>query len=115
MTDIVWPTRDEVAAKWGYTAGWPLDASHPRLIPDAVYHGLMDYALNHNPTGGFLQAVLENDLYMAAIRADSYSLRGLKAIMMFLGNGVEWIPRNSHGSKQAYADWISNKSDSELK
>ena len=103
-----WPTREELAKEWDYAEQYqyPTNPSDPRLIPDAIYFGLEDYAKEHRPTGGFLQAVLENDLRMASLRADVQSMKAFKALAMFLSNAVELIPMRSHGSPKAYASWI---------
>jgi hypothetical protein len=47
------------------------------------------------PTGGFLRAVLANDLMEAIGRADESSLANLAAICRYIYND---IPSNAHGS-----------------
>lgn len=59
--------------------------------------------------GGFLEAVLTNDLFGAVGRADSENIRALKDIVMFVYNEV---PSSAWGSKeqmQAYAKQMMYK------
>lgn len=73
-------------------------------IPDYMMESLDRY-LNHGILpGGFLQAVLSNDLAGACERADSINLANIPAYVGYLYNEA---PRNSYGSYEqmiAYAE-----------
>ena len=53
--------------------------------------------------GGFLCAVLSNDLMTAVNTADAYNLKALKDICQYIYNE---LPEASHGSPAAVRDWV---------
>lgn len=55
------------------------------------------------PTGGFLRAVLENDLKMAVLKADAQNIRLLPEITAFV---VDVVPTFIRGSKEAVTDHL---------
>lgn len=57
-----------------------------RLIPPAVLAALIRHRDVGGETGGFVTAVLENDLVEALARADSASEAALRPIVIFLYN-----------------------------
>ncbi len=62
------------------------------------------YAHDHVPTGGFLRAVLANNLMEAFGRADVENLRDLHEIVLY----VHWeIPGNCHGSYEIVKEWLT--------
>lgn len=56
------------------------------------------------PTGGFLQAALENNLTESYARADEMSWRNIRSIIGFLYNEA---PTLCYGSAAKVADWIA--------
>ena len=71
--------------------------------PIRILEAISDYAENRTPRGGFVTAVLENNLSMAIHRADAESLKGLADIVRF----VHWeIPSPCHGSKDIVGAWL---------
>ena len=75
-------------------------------IPDRMQGALIRYFDKRIPPGGFLTAVLSNDLVEAINRADDENVHCLKAYVMWLYNrgpakGYGW------GSPEAVADWLS--------
>ena len=74
----------------------------PNQIPEWIRESLTAYVQTGRPTGGFLQACLENDLVGAIGRADENSYR-------VLGNIVSWIynraPGLCWGSREIVEDW----------
>jgi hypothetical protein len=75
-------------------------------IPPVIMESLKRYRDNHTPVGGFLRAVLENDLFNAWARGDSNSIAALQDITSF----VYWeLPSIAWGSADAYMKWIDNK------
>ena len=61
------------------------------------------YGKDHVPTGGFLGAVLANDLTEAFLRAEPENLHDLHEIVLY----VHWeIPGNCHGSYEIVKEWV---------
>jgi hypothetical protein len=71
-------------------------ADHTKISIDRYYN-------NGEQPGGFLEAVLSNDLFDAVARADCDSRRDLPDIVCYIYNK---IPSSCHGSRQAVKDWI---------
>ena len=61
------------------------------------------YAQDRCPTGGFLRAVLENDLMEAIGSADEGNLMCLHEICSYVYNH---IPFNCHGSPEKVQAWL---------
>lgn len=87
----------------------------PRLVklaeamPNIQYptvKSLINYIENGTPTGGFLKAVLSNDLFGAYHRADGNNQNHVREIVRAIYN---YAPADCHGSKEAYEKWINNK------
>lgn len=76
-----------------------------RIIPAHTRQSLSDYLTRRLPPGGFLEAVLMNDLYMAACRADGLNSLQLIAIIKYVASR---FPMECWGSKQAIKDWLSD-------
>lgn len=75
------------------------------MINDAILSGLCGYAIHHYKVGDFLTAVLSNDLFGAAGRADSQNQRVLPEICKFIYNN---LPNNSWGSPEIVKEWLKN-------
>lgn len=69
------------------------------LIPDYTMESLREYLLEGTPVGGFLQAVLENDLFQAVGRADSENLRAFGRIVALIYNVFPMPARD-------YEEWL---------
>lgn len=67
---------------------------------------LKRYAENHVETGGFLRAVLENDLAKSFARADDENGRNLHEIVKYVWNV---LPSYCWGSKEKVEAWLDNK------
>jgi len=74
------------------------------ISPDLI-DSLRRYVENGIPTGGFLRAILANDLKEACARADSYNRHSLFYIVEYCCNE---IPSNSWGSYEKVDCWIEN-------
>lgn len=69
---------------------------------------LDDYVKEGVPTGGFMRAVLANDLMESIARADEYNKLDLFKICQY----VHWeIPANCHGSYEVVDAWIERKKE----
>lgn len=74
--------------------------------PQEIVESLKLYVEKRVPTGGFLEAVLKNDLCEALGRADKVNSRLLKSIVMY----VYWeIPGNCWGSEEKVDAWLNSR------
>lgn len=80
------------------------DMDHERWggVPDYMRQAFADYVLRGGPTGGFLSALLENDLLRAFGAADESNTRAMSAWARLLYN---YAPANSHGNKENVKLW----------
>jgi hypothetical protein len=86
-------------------------AAAQRVIKDRPYEelepalrtGIVYYVTRGYEVGGFLTAVLENNLSAAVATADERSLAQLKHLMLFLWNEM---PANCFGSKEKVKAWV---------
>ena len=86
-------------------------ASLREQIPPLILDGLRRYVTDQEPTGGFLHAVLTNNLMKAVGRAEAASLAALPAIVSF----VYWvIPSECHGSPEAVKAWLARREHHDL-
>jgi len=73
-------------------------------IPLHMRDGLNRWFDDHREPGGFLQAVLQNDLITAAVVGDAINRSCLHNYVLFLINEA---PTPSYGSPKNYLDWIN--------
>jgi hypothetical protein len=76
-------------------------------LQDAI-DSIRRYVDHGIPTGGFLRAVLANDLMQAVGRADESSLANLAEIARYIYND---IPANAHGSYEKVDEYSAAKRD----
>jgi len=77
-------------------------------IPEKTIGALTRYRDDRVPGGGFLHAVLANDLAAAFARADSDNLQALGTII----NWLNWeLPASSWGSYRAVEDWLNEATE----
>lgn len=74
-----------------------------RVIPAQLLESLERYEKEHVPTGGFLRAVLSNDLAEAALRADEYNRQILQQLIVYIHNEM---PQECWGSPEKVRAWI---------
>lgn len=75
-------------------------------IPDYMQEGLLSYIEQHTEPGGFLRAILENDLLRACDRADHTNLWLLPVYVSYL---YSCVPGGCWGSPEKVAKWLENK------
>jgi len=75
-------------------------------IPEYMHHGLELYVYDHIQPGGFLEAILCNNLVEAAGRADIYNKQCLPEYAKLLENAV---PSECYGSKEKYINWLKKR------
>ncbi len=73
-------------------------------IPEITLESLIAYVDTGRPTGGFLEAVIANDLMDAIGRADDANTRAIRAIVQFV---YLEVPMEARGSRAAWLAWIS--------
>ena len=66
------------------------------------------YVQDHIPTGGFLRAVLANDLMQALGRADCENRRDIYEICSYIYNE---IPSSCHGSYEKVDAWLTKEKE----
>lgn len=71
--------------------------------PQAMQDALRDYAEKRRPRGGFLTAVLEGNLFEAALRADDTNRPRLAAIALWIDQN---LPHAIHGTPEKVALWL---------
>ena len=62
------------------------------------------YVNDKIPTGGFLEAVLSNNLVEAVGRADSNNIQRIPEIVKYIYNN---LPSNCWGDKETVTKWLS--------
>jgi len=67
---------------------------------------LDNYAKYRIPTGGFLHAVLSNDLMQAMGKADEENREDIYEICDYIYN---ILPMSCHGSPKAVSDWLKGR------
>lgn len=73
------------------------------MIPEALEAGLIRYRDHHIGTGGFLRAVLGNQLSEAMLRADDDSAGQLPEIMRWIW---EQMPAKAWGNPAKVDAWL---------
>lgn len=74
------------------------------VIPENLKDGIENYLIHRLKPGGFLSAVIRNDLFGAVGRADTESLNCLLLIVRWFYNRA---PSVSHGSSSAMSRWLN--------
>ena len=95
----------ELAAYVGYPDTAPRRPQDPEIIndiPDHTLSTLEGWVQSACPVGGFLDAVLRNDLKGAIARGDQAHLRALPSIVRYL---VNYVPANCWGSEERVRAW----------
>lgn len=75
-------------------------------ITQEIIDSLERYVQHRIPTGGFLEAVLRNDLKGACMRADMANRHILFGIVSYIYNE---IPSGSWGSPERVGKWLEGK------
>jgi hypothetical protein len=72
-------------------------------VPQGIKNSLDRYVKEGTPTGGFLYAVLSNDLFEAFGRADIDNRMSLFDICSYIYGE---LPSTCHGSREIVNEWI---------
>lgn len=72
-------------------------------MPPAIAAGFHAYVEHRRKVGGFLTAVLTNNLVLAVNRADAESTECLAQIVQYMFNE---LPSDSWGSREIVARWL---------
>ena len=89
------------------------DNPHPDpvtyCIPSPTAAEFLRYIHHHIPTGGFLEAVISNNLKESFARADETNQMSMARIVSYLYN---YAPMECWGSPEKYKAWIENRGQS---
>ena len=80
----------------------------PKLIDSRFRESLDRYQRHHIETGGFLRAVLENNLAEAVLRADEIAFMNLPHVLSYV---INELPSICWGSAAAVESWLSRRKD----
>ena len=80
-------------------------------IPAWTRGELVRFLVYGIPTGGYLMAVLSNDLKATFAQGDDESLEGLKGLMTWLHS---FAPAVAKGSKESYRAWLAQEGKIDL-
>ena len=85
-----------------------VDEAHAKYpnIPMTTLKTLQRYVDTGCPTGNFMKAVLENDLFEAVNRADKENQDSLVDLVKLIFNDV---PGNCHGDEEKVEAWIAQR------
>lgn len=75
-------------------------------VPTHTQGALIRYIVNRFEPGGFLTAVLSNDLFGAVNRADRENLQALENICQFVYSDM---PASSWGSPERVSAWLDRR------
>lgn len=75
-------------------------------VPEHIHDALVSWVEERNPPGGFLQAVLCNDLKEAFVRADETNRNALFEIVTWLYNEA---PSSCWGSPECVHGWCGGE------
>jgi hypothetical protein len=91
---------------WNYCEGRPEMYDHSKYpkVREDILDSLDRYAQDGVPTGGFLEAVLSNNLMESFTRADFDNQRTMFAICGYIYNE---LPASCHGSPKRVEDWLN--------
>ena len=78
------------------------------LIPERIMQNLLHYVKGDEAPGGFLYAVLSNNLFSSVSRADEE----MKPLIPLLVHYIHWeVPGGCHGSPEHVKEWMSKKKE----
>ena len=73
------------------------------VIPERIMNNLLYYVKGEEAPGGFLYAVLSNNLFSAMARAD----KEMKPLIPLLVQYIHWeVPGGCHGSPEHVKAWM---------
>ena len=82
------------------------------VIPQNAIESLKLYVEKHIQPGGFLTAVLENDLTAAVATADLHNIEIIPTYVSYIYNE---LPMKCWGSKEKVKEWLNNLNNKEAK
>ena len=95
--------KPETSAITDVAHGWQALA-----LPPHMYDAMRRYVIDHHPPGGFLRALMENDLLLALAKADTENAIALTRWGQFLYN---YCPPDCYGSPAAVEAWIMQEGE----
>lgn len=75
-------------------------------VPNHTLDGIRTYVEDRLPPGGFLRAVLSNNLHLACLEADDWNREALPDIVTYL----HWeVPSSCWGSPELVEKWLEGE------
>lgn len=74
-------------------------------IPEHMHHAVTNYVLYGRAPGGFLQSVIESNLFSAYSKADLPNTKAMKNYVILFYN---YLPSSCYGNEEAYK-WYKEK------
>lgn len=71
-------------------------------IPQDTLYRIEEYVMKGAHPGGFLAALVQNDLCLTFRRADGRNVKCVESIYMLFYN---YLPDRSYGSEEAFEEW----------
>lgn len=78
------------------------------LLPEHIREGARKYIEEGRHPGGFLTAVVQNDLFSAFAKSDEINARRMRDILYFFWNEA---PGECFGGKDKMDEWIKKKAE----
>lgn len=85
------------------------DTDEARTLGSEIFESLTRYLEDRIETGGFLRAVLENDLAGAINRTTEHLITRGVVLTDLVSLLQGWAPSNAWGSKEAVAAWLAEE------
>jgi hypothetical protein len=98
-----WAARHKIAHDETASAGFSPGVDFS-LIPEHMVDGIVNYVQHGIPPGGFLHALLSNDLVSAWSRGDDENRRYIGQWVTFL---INYVPSLAWGSEEKVGRWIA--------
>jgi len=76
------------------------------MIPQHTQYGIDSYVTDKIPPGGFLYAVLSNNLFEAMMKADDINQSRMHDICSYIYNNT---PANCWGSPEIVKEWLESR------
>ena len=104
--------EDTGSQQWGPVLFWRqiMYRFQEFYIPDRMMPSIKRYVEEKKPPGGFLTAVIQNDLSGACSKADDENMRNLQAYVAYFYNEVI---SECWGSKEKMEAWLKSGNDAQ--
>lgn len=81
-----------------------ISTNAPKLIPDYMIEGVLEYVIYGAEPSDFLNAVMSNNLTESFARADAVNTLSMRGWAQLIWN---YLPQDCHGSEAAVTKWVN--------